>query len=352
MKVGAVPENVIERVVLKLNQVPTPFVDTMATFVLARTIMVATKLGVFDELEHAPGGVTAGELAKRKGTNPRATAKLLDTLVGAGYLTYSNRRYSLGRVAKKWMPKDSPTSLHDAVILRFIEWEWLTHLEEFVVSGKSLDIHSGMLTKEDWQLYQRGMRALAGVGSGEVIRRTPVPDDPREMLDIGGSHGLYSVLLCKKHPRLRSTILDLPEAIEHAAPILAKEGMGDRVKHKPGNALKDDLGTNQYDIVFTAQLVHHFDEATNRELTKRVARALRPGGVFVIHEAIRPSTPAENGGTGALLDLFFALTSECGTWSYEEMAGWQRDAGLVPKKPIKFMTVPGFGLQAATKPAH
>lgn len=102
-------------------------------------------------------------------------------------------------------------------------------------------------------------------------------------------------------------------------------------------------------MVFIANLVHHFDDATNRELAKKVARALRPGGVFVIQELIRPHSPQEAGQIGALLDLYFALTSEAGTWSFKEMANWQRDAGLKPLKPVKFLTVPGNGQQSAVK---
>jgi hypothetical protein len=68
-----------------------------------------------------------------------------------------------------------------------------------------------------------------------------------------------------------------------------------------------------------------------------------------IQELYRASSPHEAGQIGALLDLYFALTSEAGTWSFEEMAGWQREAGLKPRKPIKFMTAPGNGQQSAVK---
>jgi SAM-dependent methyltransferase len=161
----------------------------------------------------------------------------------------------------------------------------------------------------------------------------------------------FSAVLCRRHPQLRAVVLDLPEAIRHAAPILANERMGDRVVHRSGNALQDDLGTEAWDVVFVAYLVHHFDDATNREFARRVARSLRPGGVFVIQEVIRPQSPKDAGQTGALLDLYFALTSESGTWSYEEMARWQSEAGLLPQRPIRFRSIPGTGQQVAVKPA-
>jgi SAM-dependent methyltransferase len=149
---------------------------------------------------------------------------------------------------------------------------------------------------------------------------------------------------------VKSVILDLPNAVEHAAPLLAAENMGDRVVHRPGNALTDDLGTDSYDLVLAAQVVHHFSQDENRDLAARVARALRPGGVFAVLEEFRPKSAKEAGQLGALLEFYFALTSQSGTWAIDEIAAWQRDAGLATRRPIRFRTTPGVGIQAATKP--
>ncbi len=345
MKYGAIGESPLERLVLMTGQAPTPFIDTFA-FVMARTVMAATKLGVFEAL--AGGPRAAAEVARTCGTHPEATQKLLDTLASLGYLRKKDERYALPGFVRKWLLKDSPTSLRDIVLLRYVDWEWLSHMEEFITTGRPLDIH-GSMAADDWAAYQRGMRALASVGVGETVRRTPIPAGARAMLDIGGSHGYYSVAFCRKYPQLRATIFDLPEAVEHAAPILAREGMGDRVTHHAGNALTDDLGSQQYDLVFMAQLVHHFDDATNRMLMQKIARALRPGGMVVVQQGMRFASPSEGGAFIWLLNLYFSLTSDAGTWSYDEIASWQRDAGLVPQKPIKFMTVPGVGEQVGVK---
>lgn len=50
MKVGLIPENLIERAARALERVSTQFAETWLSFMLARTIMVATKPGVFDAL--------------------------------------------------------------------------------------------------------------------------------------------------------------------------------------------------------------------------------------------------------------------------------------------------------------
>jgi SAM-dependent methyltransferase len=103
-------------------------------------------------------------------------------------------------------------------------------------------------------------------------------------------------------------------------------------------------------VVLLSQLAHHFDDATNRELVRRIARALRPGGILVILEVIRRDSPREGGQIGGLYDLYFALTSEAGTWSFAEMADWQRQAGLKIRRPIRLRIAPGMGLQVAAKP--
>jgi 2-polyprenyl-3-methyl-5-hydroxy-6-metoxy-1,4-benzoquinol methylase len=346
VRFGLKPENPIEAVLTRLNVVPRPLIETQMAFTLARIIMVGTKLGVFDAL--ANGAANSASVAGQCRIDPAATEKLLFALAGAGYLRSEGNRYALTPVTRKWLLRDSPASLVDKLLFQFDEWDWMARAEDYVRSGRSLDLHE-LISGEQWGLYQRGMRALAGTVAAETVRRLPVPRGATQMLDIGGSHGYYSVALCRRYENLRSIVLDLPQAIDHAAPLLAKEGMGDRVVHRSGNALTEELGREAYDVVFTAQLVHHLNQKENRDLAIRVARALRPGGVYAILEEFRPRTAKDAGQLGALLEFYFALTSESGTWAPEEMAAWQRDAGLRPHRPIHFRTVPGLGIQAATK---
>ena len=336
MKIGAIPESLAERLALALNLVPRPLAETLPTLLVTRSLLAAARFGIPQAL--AEGPLREEEVAARCGTDPRATKVLLDTLVSLGYVSEG---YELTGDGRHWL-----LPLHDSLLYRYLEWDWIARLDEFVKTGRTLDIH-GEMTPEQWALYQRGMADVARLGVPEQARRIPIPKEARDLLDIGGSHGLLSVELCRRHPGLRAVVLDLPEAVEHAAPILEKEGLADRVVHRPGDVLKDDLGVETWDLVLLSNLAHHFDDAANRDLAKRVARSLRPGGVFAIVEIYRRESPTEGGQIGALFDLYFALTSQSGTWSFEQMASWQRDAGLRPLKPVRLRRSPGFGIQIA-----
>jgi 2-polyprenyl-3-methyl-5-hydroxy-6-metoxy-1,4-benzoquinol methylase len=142
----------------------------------------------------------------------------------------------------------------------------------------------------------------------------------------------------------------LPQAIEKAAQYLAQSNMGQRVRHRAGNALTADFGQKQYDIVLMSSLAHHFSDPQNRDVALRVAKALKPGGVYIINEFIRPDVGAKPELVGSSTDLFYGLTSTAGNYSTEEIKDWQRAAGLKPHKVVKYRTIPGRAMIVGRKP--
>ena len=345
MRVGLMAENPLERAVLATGLVPVAMLEAYSP-AYARAIATATRLGVFEALSGEARSAKA--VAETCQTDPRATEKLLNLLVTMKYVGYSGGTYRLARNAKRWLLADAPGSIRDLILMKELEWSWIDRMESFVRGGRPLDVH-GTMSNDDWGAYQRGMRAQANLLGPLLARRVPVPAGATAMLDIGGSHGYFSVVLCRRHPGLKATVLDLPEAVEHATPLLEREGMGDRVVLRAGDAVTDDLGDAAYDLILVFSLVHHFDDKTNRLLVRRAARALRPGGYLVIGDALRPRSPGRGGQQGAFFDLYFALTSESGLWTFDEMRSWQVDAGLVPRKSMSLIPGGGFGLQIAER---
>jgi SAM-dependent methyltransferase len=349
MKIGAIPESALEWLALRLDLAPRPLVDTHAAMLLARTIMAGAELKLFDAL--ASGALTADEIATKCGSDPVATALLTDALAACGYLTFRNGRFDLTRAARRWLLADGSSSVRDKLLLQIAEWRWLETLEEFVRNGRPLDFHDAM-TVEERDLYHRGMRALAGIAGSEAARHIQVLSGARRMLDLGGSHGHFAAEICRRHPGLSGEIIDLPDAIEAAAPLLAAEGLGDRLVHRAGDAVSTDLGVEQYDLVLMSNLAHHLDAAQNLDLARRVARALKPLGVFVIQEPARAERPGRAGQIPALLGLYFAMQSRPGvrTWTVAEMREWQGSAGLKTRRARRLRTAPGWVQQVAIRP--
>ena len=346
MKLGAIPENPLEVAALAAGLAPTPLLDTIIALLLARSVMVGVRLGLFEAL--ADGPQPAAEVARSCGTHPQATQRLLDALAGAGYLRRAPTGYRLAPVARRWLLKGSAHSLYDAILLQFVDARLIEQTEQFVRSGEPAHLHEA-LGADEWEIYQRGMRSGANIAAAELARRLPVPSGARDLLDIGGGHGQYSVALCRRHRGLRAVVLDLPQAVAAAEPILAAEGMGDRVRHRSGDARESELVEGAYDVILIFNLIHHFDAAANRDLVARSARALRPGGLLAIGDMIRPDAPRSTGQIDGLVDLYFAVTSAAGSYTFGDVAGWQAEAGLRPRRPMRLLAGPGAAVQMAFK---
>jgi len=346
MKIKLQAENLLEWIALKLNLAPTPLVDTQVAFNAARAIMAAAELGIYEAIGR--NWKTAHEIAASCKTHPESTKQLLNCLVGTGYLRWKRGKYSLKRKYYKWMLKESESNLIGKLRFQIVEWDWMAKLEDYVRTGIPIDMH-GSASKKEWELYQEGMRDLSINAAKELSEKIPVQNDATKMLDIGGSHGLFSIELCKKHPGLTSTILELPEAIEIASAIAKRYDTTDRVKYIAGNALTDELEIEQYDLVMINNVVHHFTADQNNALALKVARALKPGGIYAIGEFIRAEKPGEGGVVASTSGLYFSLISSSGAWSISEMVAWQKRAGLKIEKPVTTRSIPGWKMLISRK---
>lgn len=347
MQLTVTPENPLEWFALKTNLVPLPLLHAQLFPIIAKAVLEAGDKGVFDAV--AGGSGTIDEVAAVCRLNRKATGELMGLLTTLGYFQYQNERFRLTPMARKWTLSSDRGSTHGMMVFNNrVVWPWLEQLGTYLQTGEGIQYHDH-LTSEEWTYYQNAMMAATNTEAVEFGRRAPIPKMATHMLDIGGSHGQHSVALCKRLPALRSVLLDLPQAIEKAAPLLAQAGMGDRIRHQPGNALTDDFGENQYDIVLMSSLAHHFSNEQNQKVARKVARALRPGGVYIVNEFIRPKLGDKPNLVGSSTDLFYGLTSTAGNYSIEEIKSWQSEAGLKSYKVKTYLSIPGRAMVAAKK---
>ena len=101
-------------------------------------------------------------------------------------------------LARKWLLQNSAESARDKILFQLTEWDWWMRCEDFVRTGKPIHMHAEMRA-EQWQAYQRGMRSGIEPMVKEVVRRLRLPQSPLERLDIGGSHGFWSVSFCRRY---------------------------------------------------------------------------------------------------------------------------------------------------------
>ena len=346
MRLGAIPQNIKEAIALAVGRVPTPLMDTLVALLLARTVMAAASVGIFQALDAGP--LQIDELARRCTSNTLATERLVRALFASKYLEYQGDRVALAGVARRWLSQEShsllPSILQCSLDLRFMNFE------EYVRHGRSLEFHAD-LSPEDWQLYHQGQAQYASQMIEEVIENVPLRRDATDLIDLGGAHGHYAVAFCRRYPRLRARVLDISIATgEREAQSASDEAFG-RVKFEAGDILTTPLERGSADVVLLANVMHHFDEATNRSLLQRIATALRQDGLVVLVDAMRSTLPEETSQLEGLLDLYFAATSGAGLWTIGKVQQWAREAGLTVMPTIAIRHMPFCKVQIAKKAA-
>lgn len=324
MKYGAIPENVFERLALAAGRVPVPAMDALFSIMKARALMTSVRLGVFEALRDGPR--TPAEVASARGLDPEVTALLLRALVFGDYLEQRGDRFALSRLGRDTMIEGSPMDMRGFVEWNFAHWDFMEHMEDLARTGRGLDFHETMGDAERWGHYQRAMLEMARFDAPILAARVPVRRGARRLLDVAGSHGLLGAAICRKHPPMRSVVLDLPRAVEHARKLAREAGIDDVVEHRAGDLEKDDFGTAN-DVVLLANILHHFQPDGNRAVLRKAAASLAPAGTVAVWELERPR-PGSRAGAGDGAALFFRLTSTASCYSGDEYARWMEEAGL------------------------
>lgn len=337
MKYGIIPENIVERIVLMMGKVPLPVIDVLFTLMKARVLMAGVSLGIFEAMRE--GWHTVPDLAQKLSLDQECLRMLLRTLVFGEYLQQRGNEFSLSKNGKRFLVSDSAMDFSGYVLWNYTQWDFVEHLEELVRTGKGVDFHSSMKDPKAWNYYQRGMMEVARMDAPIVAAKMPVPHGAQRMLDLGGSHGFFSAAVCRKHPPLRSLVIDLPDAVDSARQLAKDAKIDDVVEHRAGDILTCDFETG-YDVVLVSNVAHHFTPDQNRDLMKRIYGALRNGGTVGIWEVELPS-PEDKASEGDGAALFFRLTSTAATYTGENYAGWLREAGFNSVNQIRPLTSPG-----------
>lgn len=338
--------NIVEWFALRAGLVPVPAAEAWAGMALSGVLVAATELGLTRRL--AAGPATAAGLARELGLDPTGTRLLLECLRSGRHVARRAGRYRLRRASRRWLDPDSPLSVARFVAATGDYWSWWASLPEVARTGQPVGHHAASAGDAYWRRYVTGQFELARLSAGEVAARLRVPAGAASLLDIGGAHGWYAVELCRRHPGLRATVLDLPGSAQIGRELIARAGLAQRVRHRDGDARTADLGGG-YDLVLCFNLVHHLTPAEIVSLFGRIRAALSTGGSLAVLDAF--SGAQRRGSAANVLGLFTYLSSGAPTYTAAQLREWLAQTGFAPPRRAGMRRVPGLVLyQSAIMP--
>jgi SAM-dependent methyltransferase len=295
--------------------------------VAARALTTAVMLGVFDALHESPA--SPAELAERLSLDPLGAETLLTTLLTLGYVeAEGDERLRNTAVSERQLVSSSAESIATFVGAQAdLHWETLGLLPEAVRDGKAYAMHEERQDETDrWRAYIRGLYEISKPEHEANAAMVPV-EEPGRLVDVAGGHGGFSMAMCRRHPGLHATVLDLPPSVAVGREIVEEEGFSDRIAFREGDVFEAGLGED-VDVVSVFNLIHHLPEERDRELCRMARAALRPGGCLVIGDSARPEPGEQVSEHGAISSLLFYAWSHSRNFRPSEIRAWMREAGF------------------------
>jgi SAM-dependent methyltransferase len=305
---------------------PTALVRLSTAYWDSQTLLTANRLRVFDVV--AGGPRSADEIAAALRLDPRAAGIFLRACVGLGLLQDHEGRFGNSPSAATFLVSSSPAYLGGA--MRYSDQLYGTwgQLEQALRSGRPAMAAETYLG-DDPDKTRTFVQSMHGRALGIARALVEILDlgGRRNLLDVGGGPGTYSILLTGKFPGLHADVLELPGVAAVAREIVAAAGASDRVSLRDGDYHTADFGSGR-DAVLMSGMFHRETPHTCQDLIERAWRCLAPGGLLAVSDVF-----TDEGGTqpafAAMFGLNMMLTAPDGCVHADaDVRRWMADCGF------------------------
>src|SRR5262245_56377769 len=314
---------------------PMKIVNDLWSARIALTLAAAVDLDIFTVI--AQGNRTVPEIAKALRVPKRGLERLLETLVGIGYLTKRGVQFSLTPVADTFLVRTKHTfigAMADETRITVPSW---MQLADVIRSGKPV---AAVDTAEGREFFPRLVRAIFpltyGGARGFVLSLPQAKLKKIErVLDVAAGSGAWSLPFAQANPNARVMALDYPEVTAVTRQFAQQFGVADRYDYLEGDLRQIDFGQKEYDVVILGHIIHTEGEKWGKILINKSYKALKPGGMLVIAEMI-----PNDARTGPVFPVLFGLnmilhTAEGDVFTMAQYKQWLKQAGFTAVKTVE-----------------
>jgi 3-hydroxy-5-methyl-1-naphthoate 3-O-methyltransferase len=299
-------------------------------------IEAAIRNRIFDELDAGPK--SAAELQAATGAPARGLTAIANVLVGLDLLAKDEAgRYSLTPESAAFLVPSKPSFMGGLILHTSgqIIPRWL-HLNEVVRTGKPFKSvnqeETGAAFFEELVLNIFPMSYAPAKALAEHLGLSAATA-PVSVLDLATGSGVWGIALAQSSPQIRVTAVDWPGVLPTTQKTVAKFGLTDRYSFSPGDLLEADFGSG-HQVAILGHILHSEGKKRSHALLAKTFTALAPGATIAVQEFL-----VNKDRTGPLNGLIFAVnmlinTDEGGTWSFEEISDWLREAGFVNPRTL------------------
>ena len=306
---------------------PTRIVDMATVYYESALLFAASDLGFFaalDRLHQADARQLAGEL----NLDLRGATLLLDACAAIGLLHKDGDLYRNSAEAAAFLVPGRPGDLSGAIRYQrdvYPAWHRLQDLGRTGAPVESPDLHLGD-DEARTRTFVMSMHGKALATAQPVLAKLDL-DGCRQLLDVGGGPGTFSVMISRAYPEIRCTVLDLPAVTSIASGLIAQQGASERVDTLAGS-YHTVLFPEGNDAVLFFGMMHQESPEGIRSLLRKAYAATVPGARIYVMDMMTDATHTAP-RFSALFAVNMALTTHSGwVFSAGELSQWITDAGF------------------------
>jgi SAM-dependent methyltransferase len=266
--------------------------DLIAGYHATHLLEVARELGVWEALARRPGR-TSGELAGELATDPFYTDVLCRTAFSFGLLEREGAGWRMGPHFDQILG-DPASSFYLACAPRVhmvLGEDYRAYPDQFRAgTARPYQEHGERFMRE----VAEALKTLPRIFLDLVLPRLPGLaarlEGGARVLDVGCGGGWAVVQLAERFRAISCVGIDLePYSVELARSLIAERGLADRCQARLQSV--DRLGEDgTYEVVTSFLVIHEIAPALKAAAFDAVARALKPGGSFLIFDEAYPET--------------------------------------------------------------
>jgi SAM-dependent methyltransferase len=305
---------------------PASIAELRASVEPALALLAGMQLGVFTAL--GKGELSAQEVAAQIGCDAGRLSRLLYALALVGLLEVTDERFRNGAEAAEVLVAGKPGFIGAAHEVIAKVWGANLNTAESIRTGKPAAEHDFSKAKpEDTAAFLRGL-GPGGLAFGRTLAGMLDLSRARSVIDIGGGAGTVLAGLRERWPHLKATLLELPEVIVHAGPILAEHGAGE-VALETGDILQGPT-RHKHDLAILRAVIQVLSPSDAERAIRHTAQSLNPGGEAIIGGWGILDDDRLGPRSGVFVNLTFLNFYRDGeAYTESQYRGWMKAAGFV-----------------------
>ena len=262
-------------------------------FMASKALFAALDFDLFTRIEE--GINSAAALARATNISENRLVTLLAALKSVGLIAEREGRLVNAPATSKFLVAGAPGDFRDYVRLvnGAAGYESFRHLSA-ALRGERIFPDKGFY---EGLFYSAGIggeqfssaQHSGSLGPARLMTKRVDLGGRKQLLDVGGGSGAYTLAFCTANPQLKATILDFPQTVETSRKYARQSGLAERIAHLAGNAITTEW-PKDHDVILMSYVWSAVGEDDVAVLARRAFDALPPDGLVLVHDFMVDNT--------------------------------------------------------------